>query len=500
MGFRTACIVAVGIAAIAGLSATGAADAAGKRRADAGEREVLHRIDAGGVALAFTSETGRIGAASGKAQADVGILAFLAKAAPSAGRPVTFVIGGGPGTSSAFLNLGALGPWRMDFDVTRARDSSLSINPQTWLRFTDLVFIDPPGTGFGRFAGKAASARETIWSVEGDVELLSDAIARWLESHQRASAPVVIAGQSYGGFRAPRIAARLQAQHGLRPRALVLVSPVLDYGWRYQAKTSPLAMATLLPSFAATALEAEGRFAEKELADVEAYASGAYIVDYLKGPGDVAAVERMVRRVTAITGLPAEFVRAAHGRIDDRQFVREFARAKGRVLSSYDTSVTASAPAPDPERPVPRDPFLSALRAPLSAAMQTLVQERLQARGLAFAIGSEAAFDAWDWGRDGGMPESVGALRAALSRDVALRVFVAHGYQDLQTPYFETKLILDQLNGVLAGRLVRKTYPGGHMFYSRDASRRALADDAAAFYADLLKGGVTPPPPKDAQK
>lgn len=449
-------------------------------------RESAHRLDLSDGPLAFRAQAGRIATAGGS---EAGFIAYLATGKGDAVRPVTFVLGGGPGTSSAFAHLGALGPWRMAFEGSPSRVPGLQPNPETWLRFTDLVFIDPPGTGSA--AAPANSKRDVVWSVDGDRDLIADVIARWLAAQNRRPSAIVIAGQSYGGLRAPRIAERLRAQHELAVRGLVLISPVLDYGWRYQARSSPLPMATLLPSFAATAMEAEGRFSDKDLADVETYAAGNFIADYLRGPQDVAAVERMVRRVTTMTGLPADVVRAAHGRIDEDQFVREFARARGRVLSSYDASISGRDP--DSTRPSPgaADPFLAALRAPVAQAMNALLRDTLQAPQ-AYAVVSEEAFEAWDWGRDGGLPESVTALRRLMALDPKLRILVAHGYQDLQTPYFETKLILDQFGDLAGQRLIRKTYPGGHMFYSRDSSRQSFAREAAEFYA-ALGAKVAPP-------
>jgi carboxypeptidase C (cathepsin A) len=444
-----------------------------------------HRLELPGRVLTFRSTAARIPIRDekGRREAEAGVVAFVRSDGAAGRRPVTFVVGGGPGSAAAYLNLGAFGPWRIDFEGSAGAPRPLLANADTWLDFTDLVFIDPPGTGQARILSDTNAVRERLWSVAGDIDALAGVIARWLNDNDRLSSPTFFLGQSYGGFRAPGLAGVLRRSHGVALNGLILLSPILDYGWRYHARTSPLSFAALLPSLAAARLEQEGRFASDAMAEVEDYATGAFVTDYLRGLGDADAVARMVERVAAITGLPREAVHKVRGRVDEHTFQREFARAAGRVVSSYDGGVTS--PDPDPTQPRPdfADPFLSAVRAPFTAAMAQLLRGKLgwTVRDT-YQVASEKVFDGWDWGSEGGLPEAVTALRRALAVDPALRVLVAHGYADLQTPYFESKLILDQLPELgQAGRLLRKTYPGGHMFYSRAGSRAAFRAEAMAF-------------------
>ena len=425
----------------------------------------------------------------GQIDAEAGILAFLKNGA-GAPRPVTFVIGGGPGTSSAYLNLGAIGPWRIDFNGASSAVRQPLPNADTWLGFTDLVFIDPPGTGQGALLKQDAGTKERVWSVDGDVAILSDAIATWLRQHDRLSAPKVLLGQSYGGFRAPRIAEGLQSRHGIALKGLILVSPALDYGWRYHARTSPLSFATLLPSFAAARMEGEGTFDAQALAESEDYASGAFVKDYLRGLKDKDALSQLIDRVTAITGLSKDVVSAAHGRVDEKLFGREIARRSGKVTSSYDPAKSSEDPDPTTPRPDYADPFLAALKAPLTIAMSEMLRAQAQrpqrARPQhAYVVSNEAVFDEWQWSDDHGLPESITALRKMMALDPALRVLVVHGLSDLQTPYFETTLILNQLPE-FGGRIAQHNYRGGHMFYSRDESRVAFRKDAEAFMASIM--------------
>ncbi len=450
----------------------------------AAENAILVDLPGRALAVRVIAERVSVKDDDDRVDAETGVIAFL-RGDGAQPRPVTFVIGGGPGTSSAYLNLGALGPWRIAFKGAPSVVRQLMPNAATWLDFTDLVFIDPPGTGQGALLQQDAKAKERVWSVDGDIDLLSDTIALWLRNHDRLSAPKLLLGQSYGGFRAPRIAEALHGRHGVALKGLILASPVLDYGWRYHARTSPLSFATLLPSFAAARMESEGSFDPHKLSAVEDYARSAFLEDYLRGAKDAQAQSRLIERVIAITGLPANIVSAAHGKIDEKLFAREFARPKGKVASSYDPSVANDDPDPASPRPDYADPFLATLKAPLTIAMWDLLKTTTDGPQRAYVVANETVFDQWQWNADHGLPESVTALRKMLALDSALRVLVVHGYSDLQTPYFESTLILNQLPD-FGGRVVQRNYRGGHMFYSRDESRAAFRKDAETFVATIM--------------
>jgi carboxypeptidase C (cathepsin A) len=448
--------------------------------APAQQPKALNSLELPGRTLSFrvAAETIPVRDGNGRIDAEAGVVAFL-REGPAATRPVTFVIGGGPGTASAYLNLGALGPWRIPFAASGVR--TLSPNAETWLDFTDLVFVDPPGTGLGRLVANDTKAKERVWSVDGDVALLTDAIAAWLRKQDRVASPKTLVAQSYGGLRAPRIAESLHRRHGLSFRALILVSPILDYGWRYHARSSPLSYATLLPSFAAARMERENKFDPKALASIEYYARGQFIEDYLRGLRDKDALKSLITRVTEITGLPPDVVQSARGRVDEKLFARESARANGKFTSFYDPAVAGDDPDPAAPRPDHADPFLAAMKPPLTEAMTQLLKGIAKQ---AYNVGNETVFENWRWNSDHGLPESVMALRRLLALDPEFRVIVAHGWSDLATPYFESKLILAQFPDFGADRVRLINYRGGHMFYSRDESRAALRRDVQPLFVD----------------
>jgi carboxypeptidase C (cathepsin A) len=426
----------------------------------------------------------------GSLQAEVAFIAYV-KSDGGANRPVTFAVNGGPGSSSAYLQLGAIGPWRLPLDrITPSSAPTTVPNAETWLDFTDLVFIDPPGTGYSRIAASGDAPRRLFWSVDGDAQSLAVFIRKWLERTGRQASPKFIVGESYGGFRAAKIARLLQEGQDLGVNGLVLVSPVLDFGLRNLSSYLPEQWVTHLPSMAATAREAksgpDAGLDPKALRDVEQYAAGEYLQDLLRGPRDQAAVDRMSTRVAALTGLDAGLVRRLGARVDAETFEREFYRSQALVASSYDATVTAPDPNPYAVRPRYSDPMLGAMAAPLTVAMTDLYRRVLYWRVEdQYRLQNGEVTSRWDFGRGRGS-EAMNDVVRALAADPRLRVLVTHGASDLVTPYFETKLILNQLPTTVVDRVAFALYGGGHMYYSRDTSRRMLRADAEAMYRAAL--------------
>lgn len=422
-------------------------------------------------------------AQSGKPQADVGATAFLLEDTDPAKRPVTFAINGGPGAASAWLDLGSLGPWRLPFERAMFSPSASPItidNADTWLDFTDLVFIDPPETGYSRLLTKDNEARRHFFSVTGDIEALAVTIRKWLAANSRLESPKFIVGESYGGFRAPRLARRLQDVEGIGITGLVLVSPVLDFNWWSDGVANPLACAVRLPSQAAAARGLSGQEARSSLADVETYAAGPYITDLLRGERDPQALARIAEKIASFTGLDPALVRKLGGRIDPATFAREKNRTSAKVTSLYDALVSGFDPAPHAAVSDFPDPILDAFKTPLASAMADISSNRLrwmvEAR---YEILNENVYRAWDWGSGRERPEALTDLRHVMALDPSLRVLVAHGVTDQVTPYFASKILIDQVPPMGAqDRLRLKVYGGGHMLYFDDKSRAELREDA----------------------
>jgi len=457
-----------------------------------------HQIEQYDETLKFEARAGAITLAEdrGEERAEIGFVAYLlndemdeGEGARGAARPVTFAVNGGPGAASAYLHIGALGPWRLPMSgeaISPSQGIALEDNAETWLDFTDLVFVDPVGTGFSRLVENDQDRREEFLSVEGDIAALADFILDWLVLHGRVDSPVYFVGESYGGFRGPLLAERLQSENGIALSGMTLVSPVLDFGWRDSSAYAPLSHVSLLPSLAAAAAarERDGAVSRDDLAAVEAYATGEFLADMLRGLGDDEAVARLIENVAHHTGLDEALVARFKGRIDMRTFVREIERENGRIASLYDAGVTADHPAPEAAFARASDPVLDALTPPLTRAMLGLYREKLawmpQRR---YVLLNDDVNRAWNWGGGRGQPEALGALRRVMALDEFFDVLVVHGLTDLVTPYFETALLLRQLRPFTGEERLRlRTYGGGHMFYDRETSRRAFREDAKRLY------------------
>ncbi len=321
-----------------------------------------HTLVLPGRTLAFAATAGSVRLFDGKGepQADIAYTAYQLDGADPATRPVTFVFNGGPGAASAYQQLGNAGPWRLAINGDAAVSSAspdLQPNAETWLDFTDLVFIDPVGTGYSRFVATGEDVRKRFFSIDGDVSSIALTIRRWLEKSGRLLSPKFIASESYGGIRGPKIVRELQTDQGVGVRGLILISPVLDF--RDFTGSSLLQYVARLPTMAAVAREAKGSVTRGDLADVEDYAQGEFLTDLVKGRADTEATTRLSDKVAALTGIDQAVSRRLTGRFAVAEFRREFDRRDGKVTGRYDASVLGLDPFPEFEllsfrRPVRR--------------------------------------------------------------------------------------------------------------------------------------------------
>ena len=269
---------------------------------------------------------------------------FTAYTVAGANRPVTFALNGGPGAASVYLNLGAIGPKRVQFGAEGDSPSDPAVardNPGTWLAFTDLVFIDPVGTGFSYAQVPESEAKKHFYNPKADVEYLSRVIFDWLVKNERLTSRKYLVGESYGGFRGPRITYFLQTQLGVAMNGVVLVSPYLDPGASLNGDLSPLPWMLTLPSIAAANLERQGKLTDAAMGQIVTYTRTDYVADLLHGRSDSQAIERIVNRVTELSGLDPTFVRRSGGRLETQAYLREVYRAEGKLGSRYDSNVTS---------------------------------------------------------------------------------------------------------------------------------------------------------------
>jgi carboxypeptidase C (cathepsin A) len=418
----------------------------------------------------------------------IGEVVFTAYTTEGQDRPVTFALNGGPGAASVFLNFGAIGPKHLEFGEEGDSPSDPAMlldNPGTWLDFTDLVFIDPIGTGYSRSLVPADETKKQFYSTEADIHYLSRTIYDWLVKNGRLSSRKYLVGESYGGYRGPRITHYLQTQLGVAMNGVVLVSPYLNPALNDNGDISPVPWMLTLPSITAAHLEREHKLTPEAMAPVIAYTRGEYAVDLLKGRSDPEATPRIVKHVTAMTGLEEEFVRRAGGRLDIGAYLREVFRESGKIGSVYDSNVTGYDPFPFSPEQRTNDPILESIVAPTTTAMVDFVTRvagwKTEAR---YNTLSSEVNSQWDRDSSALRTGAVPDLRQAVATDPKLRVIIVHGWNDLSCPFMGSVLTVDQMP-VMGDptRVAVHEYPGGHMFYSRHDSQAALRKDVRAMFS-----------------
>ncbi len=452
------------------------------------EAVTSHTLTIDGEKITFTARAGALrlrDAQTEAPQADVAFVSYERGGVDAATRPVAFVFNGGPGAGSAWLQLGALSPFRLRITRETLSPSAPPIivdNAESWIAFTDLVFVDPPGTGFSKILAEGDDVRKRFFSVDGDADALAVVIRKWLTARGRLSSPKFLVGESYGGFRCVKLLDALRAHENIGVNGLFLVSPVLDFNV-ITSDRHPLRYATLLPSFAAISRNTGSRAALK---DAEAYAATDYVTDYLKGTKDEEAISRMSARVADLIGLDRRLVARLGARIDPKTFARERTSDPTRVLSVYDGDISGFNPDPFSPNPDWADPVLESWRTPLGAAMTRLTVEKLAwpVADARYVVLNGDIAHRWDFGHGGrASAEVLSDLRSALALDPAMRALVVHGLYDLVTPYFATKLLLDQLPAYGApDRVSLLALRGGHMPYLDEESRKAMRDAAKSLF------------------
>jgi carboxypeptidase C (cathepsin A) len=405
-------------------------------------------------------------------------------------RPVTFVFNGGPGAASAFLHLGAIGPRVVNFTDSGAaavEPVALADNPDTWLDVTDLVFVDPVGTGYSRSTALTTEADRAFFGVDKDATAMVDFVRLYLTRTGRLLTNVFLVGESYGGFRAAYIADRLLGG-GIAVRGTVLISPALEFSMLRGNRYSLLPLALVLPSLAVAHWEMRdgATGALTELGEVEHFARSTYLVHLTAGLADDAEIDGALARYT---GLAPEVIKRHHSRVTVRTFTHEHEKRSDTVLSSYDATI--SAPVPRGER-IRFDPILDRAVAALEPAFTHYVGAELGYRtDLPYKLLNREISEHWDYGTSAthqGFAGALDELQKARTQRPALAVLIVHGYTDLVTPYSISRYLIDQLAPIATARPIElRTYRGGHMMYLRPASRQALAREVHEFYGRLAR-------------
>ena len=449
-------------------------------------------------------------------------------AATEADRPVTFVFNGGPGAASAYLHVGALGPRRVKFapdGTLLPPPSRLVDNESTWLAFTDLVFIDPVGTGFSRTmteepvtppatGGKPAEAEaksaagdgkekenDEFFKVNRDLESLCEFISKFLSRHKLWSRPVFIAGESYGGFRVGKLARKLQEGFGVGLNGAILISPAMELSLLDGSDYDVLMWSDVFPSQVAAAVHhgrsrslARGLEPGAFLPEVESFACGDLLRLLTVGEAMPAGERQdIVARAAAYLGLSEDYVDRKAARIAHAHFARELLRDEKKVVGLYDATITAHDPFPDRDLFEGADPTLFSLDRVFSGGINTMLREQLAVEtDLDYHLLSLKVNESWKIdNRKHAFESQLGAtddLRYAMALNPHMKVMITHGYHDLVTPYFSSNRLvgLMKLAPELRKNLTVRHFSGGHMFYAWERSRTEFQVVARDFYQSAL--------------
>jgi carboxypeptidase C (cathepsin A) len=441
-----------------------------------------HSVEIPGGTLAYVATAGTLALydQSGERSASVYYTAYVAKSSEP-NRPVTFGFNGGPGAASAFLNLGLVGPRIADFVGNDPAATRLIDNPSTWLAFTDLVMIDPIGTGWSRPAKPDGGS--AFYGVNSDAQALAKTIALYLAKNGRGQSPKYLLGESYGGFRAAKVAQALKREQGITASGIVMVSPLIEGALIFGGSRFALGAALRLPSLAAAELERQGAFSPQAQAEAERFALTDYLTT-LAGPRPEAeAAQRFYARVAAITGLSESVVARSRGFIRDA-YVKHLRSAEGKIVSRYDASFAVPDPYPEHESARGPDPLLDGVTRAYGGAFAAYARDELGFKTeITYILLASDVSGKWDWDGGRGSASASDDLRELLALVPSFRLLVAHGYSDMVTPYAASRYVLDQLPPTGdPSRTQLRLYRGGHMFYIDPESRRTFSADAKAFY------------------
>ena len=459
-----------------------------------------HAIKVGGKELRYTVTTGFMpikNAQSGDTEARLFFMAYtLDDTGDKAKRPLTFSFNGGPGSASIWLHMGALGPRRvkmMDDGMMPPPPYQLVDNENTWLDQTDLVFIDPVGTGYSRATKPELAAK--FLSLNGDLDSVGEFIRMYLTRHERWASPLFLVGESYGTTRASGLSGLL-VERGIAFNGVLLISTVMNFQTSRFAPGNDLPYLLILPSYTATAwyhkklpADLQRQPLRKVLDESERWTMNEY--QLALGKGDrltkqerQKAAEQMAR----YTGLSAEFIDNSDLRVELGRFNKELLRDQRRTSGRLDSRFTGIDASAGGERP-DFDPSMTAIRPPYTAAFNDYVRRELGFKSDAIYHTLGGGFTVpWNWNSDNTYADTSVALKSAFSKNPFMKVFVAFGYYDMATPYFAAEYTIDHMNldPTLKPNIKSAYYEAGHMMYIDAKSLAKLKQDVAAFMQSAM--------------
>lgn len=457
-----------------------------------------HRITVGGAPLAYTATAGTMMIRNDKDEpiAHFGYTAYTKDGADRTSRPIMFAYNGGPGSASAWLHVGALGPKRTqiaDLQPNTAGPFRLVENDTTILDRADLVMIDPIGTGFSRAVGKGEG--KDFWGVDQDARSVADFIVRYLNANGRWSSPKYILGESYGGMRTGAVAYVLLARHNVTLNGVILVSPYMDAIAANSDLPVDTAFVNYLTTYAATAwyhkvIPEPRPDLQTFLRQAEAFTRDVYAPVLFKGAQATpqerrAALDGLAR----FTGVSAEYWERANLRMNEGRFLQELLRQRGLVVGRIDTRYKGGNISSTAES-MRYDPFADAIAPAIVATFNDYYRNELEVRSEREYLLSGRVYSLWDQGHqtpgdEGRSPvANTGIdLAHAMVRNPKMKVLVQQGYFDLACPYGAVEYFVNHLDvpAEVRRNIAIEYYEAGHMMYVHEPSRLEFKKDLAGF-------------------
>jgi len=446
----------------------------------------------GGARVAYTATAGEtyLKAPDGTPRAAIFSTSYVREPRDPS-RPVTFLFNGGPGSGSVWLHMGAFGPKRVAIPSDARDDGAppypLLDNPDSLLDVTDLVFIDPVGTGFSRALGKTDP--KDFWGVAKDAKSVAEFIRLWLNANGRWNSPKYLGGESYGTTRSAAVVNELEgAYNDVSLNGVILISTILDFGAQAEVPGNEMPYVLALPSMAATALH-HGKVAdpptslEAWVAEARAFAIGPYASALLQGAALPAAQRADIRRRLArYSGLSEAYLEQADLRVTPERYYKELLRDRGLTVGRLDSRYTGRDYDNAGERP-DNDPSFYGIDGGYTAAINAYLRDQLK-----FATDQSyvtiGRVQPWDWDLGSGDPvyykNVTPYLGRAMRENSGMRLFVGQGYFDFATPFMGAEYALSR-TGVPQDRVLFRYYGSGHMMYVRDDDRSQLTRDVRAF-------------------
>lgn len=456
-----------------------------------------HVIKLAGVDLAYTATAGTIPIKSddNEVEGRMFYVAYTKDGAAPGTRPLIFAYNGGPGSSSTWLHLGALGPQRAamrDDGTMPAPPYHVVDNQETWLPDADIVMVDAMGTGYSRLTKPEFG--KNFYGINQDVRAFSEFIRAYLTANQRYSSPLFVCGESYGGIRSAGLAGRL-LEKGIALSGVIIISGTMNFGTLDSSRGNDTPYVGFLPSLAATAWyhkrlspRSQGSL-KKTVAEVEAFAEGEYANALHRGTSlSAKESDHIASKLSEYIGVSKRYALQSHLRVSEFRFFKELLREEGKTVGRLDSRLTGTDSLQVGDSP-DYDASDAAVTPVFNSCINDYLARDLQVKtDLVYRITGYGNIGEWDSPK-GGYADTSESLRTALVQNPYMKVMFACGYYDLACPHFATHYSVNHmdLEAKQLANISWSYYPAGHMMYIEKSSREKLHKDVALFIQSAIK-------------